>query len=196
MAVTNQQAQLRLAASRLRQRYLEPQEIQSSSGLVYYVLEPGEGTSEDAFLRFVFALEEFETAINNPPSGFFTLTGADCFSVNTASAQGSVVSQGQYALWNCEEYFARVNQLAAELLDASNDIKAEQRAYLETQDVAAEVFDDGGEETEDILDAGIDQQQNIFEQRDEVIDALTEKPSVPWWLYLAGAGLLVLAVKK
>ena len=193
---TNQQYQLRRTLAIFAANYFESRPIQTEDGLVIYVLGVGEGTSEEAFLNFAEKLEELDELVENPPAGFFTIDG-NCFTANTASAQSELFANFQYRAWNCEEYFVALNIAAQELTDAVNEVRAEQRAYLSQLDLFG--VDDQELDQEvtpaEVLDAVIDQQENVFEQRDEVTDSITD-PKIPWWLYAAGAAALVLVVKQ
>jgi len=196
---TNQQYDLRSIVSRFTERWFQPQELKNENGFVYFVIPVGEGTTQDSFDRFTEALYNFEQLIENPPGGigFFTWD-TDCFEANAAAGLNTFGGWAQYQLRDCESYFRQIEQAAAELLDASNDLSAEQTAWLDSSSVGFSEDlpgGDGGVSETEILESIIDQQTNIFDERDDILEPL-KSPAIPAWLYLVGAGLLVLAVNK
>jgi hypothetical protein len=192
---TNQQYQLRQTLFFYEKEFvLDPVLVPVDDGAYSYEFSYQEAVDSNVYDAFLTQLADTKALVDNPPSTF----GQDCFELNTAEAQQSVSANALYAATFCDGYLTEVSQSIEILAELGDQMAAQMSQYL-TNFAAQNGFEynqsglirNPGE----VAQSTIDQQENIFEERDQVLDSLTQ-PKVPWWLYAAGAGALVLAFRR
>jgi hypothetical protein len=177
-----------------REFVLEPVAVPVDGGVYFYDFYYQDVVAAEIYDSFVAQLADTKALVENPPSTF----GQDCFELNTANAQQSIPANALYAASFCGDYFREVSQSIANVEELGNQLASEMSQYLTSwasengfQYSEAGLIRNPGE----VAQSTIDQQENIFEERDQVLDSVTQ-PKVPWWLYAAGAGALVLVFRQ
>ena len=192
---TNQQYQLRQTLFFYEKEFvLEPITVPIEGEAYSYDFYYEDIVSPEIYESFVTQLADTKALVENPPSTF----GRNCFELNTAEAQQSVSANALYVATFCDGYLREVSQSIEILAELGDQMAAQMSQYL--TNFAAEngfEYNQSGliRNPGEVAQSTIDQQENIFEERDQVLDSLTQ-PKVPWWLYAAGAGALVLVFRQ
>ena len=186
---TDQQHSLRRSVWLLRQSYLEPTEVTNQAGTVVTLLHPGDGMTMQTYDRFVEAFSNWNGLVNNPPTARFIQ--ANCFTVNFAELAVSPLANLQYWWWDCDLFFAELEQAAAAMVTATSDARSERLAFVESLTSPGEEWtfrDDGASVTiDEIIISDVERQENIEAERENVLSAATETPT---WLPFAAAAAL------
>lgn len=187
---TDQQHSLRRSIWLIRQSYLEPTEVTNQAGTVVMLLQPGDGITYETYNRFVDAFATWNGLVNNPPRGGLGFLSDDCFGVNPAEISISPAESLQYWYWDCDVFFAELEQAAAGMVTAMADARSERLAYVESLSWTEPLTfrDDGQSATiDEIIVSDVERQKNIQSERENVRSAATETPT---WGPLALAGIL------